>query len=83
MIPQPLGIDFPVADLFSRAVLGFRMRPSWLPVVIASGLGSVGGVLHGRVHPGMSVSRALAGVVGGDDPAAGTAKEVEAVEVTP
>lgn len=39
--PGALGIDFLLPIYFLGLVLGFRTRPNWLPVVIASGLGSI------------------------------------------
>jgi 4-azaleucine resistance transporter AzlC len=39
--PAALGIDFLLPIYFLGLVLGFRARPKWLPVVIASGLGSI------------------------------------------
>lgn len=39
--PAALGIDFLLPIYFLGLVLGFRTRPKWLPVVIASGLGSI------------------------------------------
>jgi 4-azaleucine resistance transporter AzlC len=39
--PGALGIDFLLPIYFLGLVLGFRARPNWLPVVIASGLGSI------------------------------------------
>ncbi|SOE10709.1 4-azaleucine resistance transporter AzlC [Hoeflea halophila] len=39
--PRALGIDFLLPIYFLGLVLGFRARPNWLPVVIASGLGSI------------------------------------------
>lgn len=39
--PETFGIDFLLPIYFLGLVLGFRKRPNWLPVVIASGLASV------------------------------------------
>jgi len=39
--PGALGIDFLLPIYFLGLVLGFRTRANWLPVVIASGLGSI------------------------------------------
>jgi 4-azaleucine resistance transporter AzlC len=39
--PAALGIDFLLPIYFLGLVLGFRTRSNWLPVVIASGLGSI------------------------------------------
>ena len=39
--PGALGIDFLLPIYFLGLVLGFRTRSNWLPVVIASGLGSI------------------------------------------
>ena len=39
--PAAFGIDFLLPIYFLGLVLGFRSRPGWLPVVIASGLGSI------------------------------------------
>lgn len=39
--PAALGIDFLLPIYFLGLVLSFRTRSNWLPVVIASGLGSV------------------------------------------
>lgn len=39
--PEIYGIDFLLPIYFLGLVLGFRKRPNWLPVVIASGLGSI------------------------------------------
>jgi len=38
--PAAFGIDFLLPIYFLGLVLGFRKRPNWLPVVIASGLAS-------------------------------------------
>lgn len=39
--PQALGIDFLLPIYFLGLVMGFRKRPMWLPVVIASAIASV------------------------------------------
>ncbi|MGJ8573063.1 MAG: AzlC family ABC transporter permease [Hoeflea sp.] len=39
--PAALGIDFLLPIYFLGLVLGFRSRTNWLPVVIASGIGSI------------------------------------------
>lgn len=39
--PEAIGLDFLLSIYFLGLVLGFRRRANWLPVVIASGLGSV------------------------------------------
>ena len=39
--PESIGIDFLLPIYFLGLLLGFRKRPNWMPVVIASGLGSI------------------------------------------
>ncbi|WP_322991018.1 AzlC family ABC transporter permease [Hoeflea sp.] len=39
--PEAIGLDFVLSIYFLGLVLGFRKRANWLPVVIASGLGSI------------------------------------------
>lgn len=39
--PEIYGLDFLLSIYFLGLVLGFRSRANWLPVVVASGLGSV------------------------------------------
>lgn len=39
--PEAIGIDFLFPIYFLGLLLGFRKRPHWLPVVIASGAGSI------------------------------------------
>ena len=79
--PAALGIDFLLPIYFLGLVLGFRARPGWLPVVIASGLGSVA-AYHTVGSPWHVSLGALAGVLVAMilPPHPG---EVEAVEVTP
>lgn len=60
--PGAFGIDFLLPIYFLGLVLGFRTRSGWLPVVIASGLGSIAGFY--TVGPPWHVSLgALAGIV--------------------
>jgi len=79
--PAALGIDFLLPIYFLGLVLGFRMRTNWLPVVIASGFGSVA-AFYTVGSPWHVSLGALAGVVVAmilpPEPA-----QVEAVEVTP
>lgn len=39
--PEALGIDFLLPIYFLGLLLGFRKRQNWLPVVLASGVGSI------------------------------------------
>ncbi len=39
--PQALGVDFLLPIYFLGLVLGFRRRPLWLPVVVASSIASI------------------------------------------
>lgn len=39
--PQAFGLDFLLPIYFLGLVMGFRNRPLWLPVVVASGIASV------------------------------------------
>lgn len=39
--PEKFGIDFLLPIYFLAILLGFRKRPNWLPVVLASGIGSI------------------------------------------
>lgn len=39
--PASLGIDFLLPIYFLGLVMSFRKRPSWLPIVIASAIGSI------------------------------------------
>lgn len=84
--PAALGIDFLLPIYFLGLVLGFRTRPNWLPVVIASGLGSiaafytVGSPWH--VSLGALAGVAVAMILPPDKDEA-EAEDVEAVEVTP
>lgn len=39
--PEKFGIDFLLPIYFLGILLGFRKRPNWLPVVLASGIGSI------------------------------------------
>lgn len=86
--PGALGIDFLLPIYFLGLVLGFRTRPNWLPVVIASGLGSVA-AFYTVGSPWHVSLGALAGVAvavilpPGKDEAEAEAEDVEAVEVTP
>jgi predicted branched-subunit amino acid permease len=41
--PEEFGIDFLLPLYFMALVLGFRSRKNWLPVVLASALGSIAG----------------------------------------
>lgn len=43
LIPDPerFGIDFLLPIYFLGILIGFRRRPNWLPVVLASGVGSI------------------------------------------
>lgn len=86
--PAALGIDFLLPIYFLGLVLGFRMRPNWLPVVIASGLGSiaafytVGSPWH--VSLGALAGVAVAMILPPDkDEDEAEAEDVEAVEVAP
>ena len=86
--PAALGIDFLLPIYFLGLVLGFRTRPNWLPVVIASGLGSIA-AFYTVGSPWHVSLGALAGVAvavilpPGKDDAEAEAEDVEAVEVTP
>jgi len=79
--PAALGIDFLLPIYFLGLVLGFRSRPGWFPVVIASGLGSIA-AFYTVGSPWHVSLGALAGVVVAmvlpPEPA-----KVEAIEVTP
>ncbi|MBU4530927.1 MAG: AzlC family ABC transporter permease [Hoeflea sp.] len=83
--PAAFGIDFLLPIYFLGLVLGFRSRPGWLPVVIASGLGSIA-AFYTVGSPWHVSLGALAGVIvamllppqAGDE-----AHDVEPVEVTP
>jgi len=80
--PGALGIDFLLPIYFLGLVLGFRTRPNWLPVVIASGLGSV--LAFYTVGSPWHVSLgALAGVIVAMILPPPPSADVEAVEVTP
>lgn len=39
--PEAAGLDFLLPIYFLGLLLGFRQRPNWLPVVLASGAGSI------------------------------------------
>jgi hypothetical protein len=39
--PQALGLDFLLPIYFLGMVMGFRKRPLWLPIVLASGVASI------------------------------------------
>lgn len=39
--PQALGLDFLLPIYFLGIVMGFRKRPLWLPIVLASGVASI------------------------------------------
>lgn len=81
--PAALGIDFLLPIYFLGLVMGFRTRPNWLPVVIASGLGSVA-AFHTVGSPWHVSLGALAGVVVALVlPPPSVSANVEAVEVTP
>lgn len=80
--PGALGIDFLLPIYFLGLVLGFRMRPNWLPVVIASGIGSVA-AFYTVGSPWHVSLGALAGVVVAMILPPEPTKDVEAVEVTP
>jgi 4-azaleucine resistance transporter AzlC len=60
--PGALGIDFLLPIYFLGLVLGFRTRSNWVPVVIASGLGSVA-AFHTVGSPWHVSLGALAGVL--------------------
>lgn len=81
--PAAFGIDFLLPIYFLGLVLGFRSRPGWLPVVIASGLGSIA-AFYSVGSPWHVSLGALAGVIVAmllpPQPPAG---DVEPVEVTP
>jgi len=60
--PEAVGIDFLFPIYFLGLLLGFRKRPNWMPVVIASGLGSI--VAYQTVGSPWHVSiGALAGIL--------------------
>lgn len=80
--PGALGIDFLLPIYFLGLVLGFRSRPNWFPVVIASGLGSVAAVYTVGSPWHVSLG-ALAGVVVAMILPPDKTSDVEAVEVTP
>ena len=80
--PGALGIDFLLPIYFLGLVLGFRTRPNWFPVVIASGLGSVA-AFYTVGSPWHVSLGALAGVVVGMILPPDKTSDVEAVEVTP
>ncbi|MDF1609552.1 AzlC family ABC transporter permease [Hoeflea sp. YIM 152468] len=81
--PAALGIDFLLPIYFMGLVLGFRERPNWLPVVIASGLGSVAAFYTVGSPWHVSFGTLAAVVVALVLPAPADAADVEAVEVTP
>lgn len=60
--PGALGIDFLLPIYFLGLVLGFRSRSGWLPVVIASALGSIA-AFHTVGSPWHVSLGALAGVI--------------------
>lgn len=80
--PGALGIDFLLPIYFLGLVLGFRTRPNWFPVVIASGLGSIA-AFYTVGSPWHVSLGALAGVVVAMILPPDNASDVEAVEVTP
>ena len=80
--PAAFGIDFLLPIYFLGLVLGFRSRPGWLPVVIASGLGSVA-AFYTVGSPWHVSLGALAGVIVALLLPPAKPHEVEAVEVTP
>ena len=85
--PAAFGIDFLLPIYFLGLVLGFRTRPGWLPVVIASGLGSiaafhtVGSPWH--VSLGALAGVAVAMILPPQPEADDLEHDVEPVEVTP
>jgi len=81
--PAAFGIDFLLPIYFLGLVLGFRARPGFLPVVIASGLGSIA-AFYTVGSPWHVSLGALAGVIVAMLlPPAPQADDVEPVEVTP
>ena len=80
--PEALGIDFLLPIYFLALVLGFRARPGWMPVVIASALGSIA-AFYTVGSPWHVSLGALAGVVVAMLLPPPSSDEVEAVEVTP
>ena len=81
--PAAFGIDFLLPIYFLGLVLGFRSRPGWLPVVIASGLGSIA-AFYTVGSPWHVSLGALAGVIVAMLlPPASKVDDVEPVEVTP
>ena len=59
--PQALGVDMLLPIYFMTMVMAFRKRPNWLPVVIASGVGSA--VFYQLVGPPWHISLgALCGI---------------------
>ncbi|MDP2733387.1 MAG: AzlC family ABC transporter permease [Hoeflea sp.] len=81
--PAAFGIDFLLPIYFLGLVLGFRSRPGWLPVVIASGLGSIA-AFYTVGSPWHVSLGALAGVIVAMLlPPEPQADDVAPVEVTP
>ncbi|MEP3437152.1 MAG: AzlC family ABC transporter permease [Hoeflea sp.] len=80
--PALFGIDFLLPVYFLGLVLGFRTRPSWLPVVIASSLGSIG-AYYSVGSPWHVSLGALAGVIVAMLLPPPPSADVEAVELTP
>lgn len=73
--PQALGLDFLLPIYFLGIVMGFRKRPLWLPIVLASGVASI--LAYKFVGSPWHVSLgALAGIAVGAlfGPASGTVK---------
>ncbi|MFK5981137.1 MAG: AzlC family ABC transporter permease [Rhizobiaceae bacterium] len=52
--PQALGVDMILPIYFMVMMMGFRKRPNWLPIVVASGIGSA--VFYQLVGPPWHIS---------------------------
>ena len=81
--PAAFGIDFLLPIYFLGLVLGFQSRPGFLPVVIASGLGSIAGFYTVGSPWHVSLGTLAGIVVAMLLPPAPQSGDVEPVEVTP